>query len=412
VVAATAAALSAFTAPAALASWGAPFRVSAPTSLDLEPPQIAFEPRGGAAIGSTRFDAQDPSVGSAFVATGRLTSTRAIPQARKLLDLGFSSRGLDMLIGLASARTACCRSAALVRLAGGRTTSPRTVISDLTADASGKLVEVNGGTVSVVATRLGLWVARGRRRVRHLTDKTARIHTFDATRLADGGSAATWVNTEDPNTASRIVLASGSARGMPGHARTARTVAGGHTVDELAIATGRTGATLAWAEGWADRTGVFHSVVVTSDIGAGRSTRVLSSGRMLASGLSLAADPNGDQVAVWSECPPAGGQCVARAARRPARGRFHFLRLGPIDAGESPQAAVGTSGAAVIGWVRDGHVVARTRSTVSGRLGRALRISGGDASELALAFGPAGQAIAAWTQGGVDRSVHAAIYTA
>lgn len=407
--AAAAAAASILSAPPADAEWSGPIRVSSGTTLDLLPPQIALGPRGGAAVASATFDAQVPGTGSAFVATGSLRRARSLPGAREVLGLGFSPRSLDMVVGLSQPGMACCYGAALVSLARGHVTSPRPFLTGLTGDAAGRLLETGSGALAVLATRAGLWVARGPGRVRVLTDKTAHIHTFDATSMPGGASATAWVNTEDPNTARRVVVARGRRRGLPGRGGTARTIAAGHTVDGLVIAAGTSGPTLGWAEGWTDGAGAFHSAVVLADYGA--RARVLSSRRMLASSLSLAADSRGDQIATWNECPRDGSGCIARYAWGAAGSGLRFSRLGRIDAGAAPQVAMGPAGEAVIGWIRGGRVVVRTRNSLRAPFGPLLPVSHGTAtSNLSLAFGPAGTAIAAWTQGSAVRSIYASIY--
>jgi hypothetical protein len=128
--------------------------------------------------------------------------------------------------------------------------------------------------------------------------------------------------------------------------------------------------------------------------------RTFSTPGQLASGIDLAADAKGDQVLVWKTCDELG-LCSVRAASRAAGKRFGTpQRLGQIDPGEVPAAAVAPSGDALVGWAVGGRVLASTRHGARGRFGAPRTLAAADtASSVAVALGPAGQALVAWTQG-------------
>jgi hypothetical protein len=206
------------------------------------------------------------------------------------------------------------------------------------------------------------------------------------------------------------------ARGRRGEAPRGRqlaiTLPAGHRVDEIAIVSRGTTPTAAWIESWSDALGA-HSQALAADLARGAHTHTLSGSAELASGLSLAADSRGDQLAAWSVCSPLGQPCALHSASRPARRGFApSTRLGRIDATETPQASLAPSGEALVGWVSSGRVLVADRARFAGGFGSARVISrrATFAGDLALTFGPAGQAIAAWTQGTFRPSVVAARY--
>jgi hypothetical protein len=105
-------------------------------------------------------------------------------------------------------------------------------------------------------------------------------------------------------------------------------------------------------------------------------------------------------VLVWKTCDELA-VCSVRATSRAARGRFSFpQRLGFIDAGEDPAAAVAPNGDALVGWAGRGRVLVASRHGVRSRFGAPRTLAATTAaSEVTLAYGPAGQALAVWTQG-------------
>jgi hypothetical protein len=97
---------------------------------------------------------------------------------------------------------------------------------------------------------------------------------------------------------------------------------------------------------------------------------------------------------------------------RGARRRFSSQQLSAVDASQTPAVAVAPTGEALLGWVSQGHVFAAEARPGASQLGPARIVSRtGFAADLTLAFGPARQALAAWTQGTVAQSVMGAVYS-
>jgi hypothetical protein len=193
----------------------------------------------------------------------------------------------------------------------------------------------------------------------------------------------------------------------------ALTVASGHRIDELAVARRGSSATLAWIESWYDSSGNYHSQVKAADIGAHLRIRAISPANRLASGLSFAADPAGDQGLAWESCTT-GASCTVGTAVRGAQARFGVsTTLGAIDAAQTPAIAVGSSGRVLVGWVHGGQPVAALGSAGSRRFGALTVLSASTfALDLTVGFGPGRNALAAWTQGTLSPSVVGASYHA
>jgi hypothetical protein len=170
---------------------------------------------------------------------------------------------------------------------------------------------------------------------------------------------------------------------------------------------------VAWVEGWFDAAGRFHSQVMVADLTNTIRRHALSAGNELAAGLSFAADPAGGQALAWKACG-GSGDCQLRDSLRPANGHFSAVqRLGSIDASESPAVTVSPAGQALLGWIRDGHVLAAQARSGAHRFGSTRTVSATTfATDLSLAFGPSGQALAAWTQGTLAQAVMGAVYSA
>ncbi len=186
-------------------------------------------------------------------------------------------------------------------------------------------------------------------------------------------------------------------------------VGGGRQIDELGLAPGRGVATAAWIESWSDRGGGFHSQAAVSDLG-GR-PRALPVAGQLASGLTVAGDARGDQVIAWRSCT-ATPSCTVRAVVRTAGGRFgQPVSVGAVDASQDPVAAISARGEVLVGWIIGGQVAATTRTRgASGFTAARIVSSTNDASDLALAFGPGSEALAAWTEGTSAPQLTGAVY--
>jgi hypothetical protein len=211
--------------------------------------------------------------------------------------------------------------------------------------------------------------------------------------------------------ASGIFLATGSAQRAPRRAVLALTAPQGHGIDELALAGGSRGPTVAWTESWSDSAGNYHSEAVVSDLTGSVRPRTFEVPGELASGLVLASNAHGDQVLVWKTCD-ALGSCSVRALSRATGHRFGApARLGAIDVSQVPSAAVAPNGEALVAWITGGHVVVEDRRSAFSGFGPPTTVaSTTSGSDPAVAFGPGGQALAAWTQGMAAPTLMAAFH--
>jgi hypothetical protein len=251
---------------------------------------------------------------------------------------------------------------------------------------------------------------------RLLTPKTAAPQTLGATVLRGNHSVLAWTAAAGPPAPSTvgpagIMVANGTATRAPGRAHLAVTVAPGHQIDELAVGRGSSQGTVAWIESRNDSAGTLHSFVVVADLGRHIHARPFEIPGLLASGLSFATDPSGAQVLAWKACD-LSGSCRVETAVKDSRGRFgQPISLGRIDPGEAPAAAVSPRGAALVGWVDAGRVLAAERGRRAGRFARTRVVSGtSSAMDLTLGFGPSGSAMAAWSEGTFTETVMGAVF--
>ncbi len=431
--------LAGVTARPARAGWSQPIRFAGPFVGDVLPAQISFSAGGDAAIAYALQDVGDPAVSSSFVIVrpphGRPGAPRAVPGAQEILDLGFPGP-LTLLTGTSPAGENCCSEGQLVRSQRGGLTAPRTLLPGLTGATIGQLVTLDGRRVlAALATDRGVWVTQSSASgqfppTRRLTASGDRPLTLAAASLAGDRTVVAWAAESAPRT---IFIATGSRLRGPRGRRAAVVVSSGHQVDELAVVRGPSRPTVAWIESWFDRRGVYHSQPVVEDLAASPRARRFPVGAGAASGLTFAADARGDQVISWEQCMSAGA-CSVLAASRPAGGRFAPpQQLGAVDPSQSPVATISPAGEALIGWIRLGQVLIAARAPSSSssvslssspsppprspspppRFGGARVISHTNlASDLALAFGPTGEALAAWTQGTLAPSIDGAVYRA
>jgi hypothetical protein len=411
--------------PASASSWGRPFRIAAPSSLDVIPAEIAFSTSGETAIAFGVQDADDPANSVALTAvrsaSGREGSPRRVPGAQQILDLAFDGATLGMLVGTSPRGEPCCSSVQAVRSArDGALGSPRTLVGGLAGATLGRLVALPAGRLlAAIATERGVWVSQTARSgrfaiARRLTPANAQPQALAATSLPGGRSIVAWTaTTGNPAVpgAQRIFISTGSLQRSPRGSRAALVVPRGHWIDELALAGGPSGPTVAWIESWYDVGGGYHSQAVAADLARTVRPRPLSPAGQLASGLVLAADARGDQALSWKACTSTGA-CTVDAALRPVRERFtRTLRLGIIDASQTPAMTIAPTGEALLGWIDQGHVFAAAARPAADHFGSVHTVSRTNfAADLALAFGSAGQALAAWTQGTLAQSVIGAVY--
>jgi hypothetical protein len=237
---------------------------------------------------------------------------------------------------------------------------------------------------------------------------------MDAASLPDGHSVVVWTARQSKTASgpSKVFVSTGTKKAAPRGARTAITAPAGHRVDELAVAAGPSVPTIAWIESWFDVAGAYHSQVFVTDLRRTLQPRPLSASGELAAGLTIAGDGSGDEAVAWNGCTTAG-DCAVRAALRPARGRFSdAAQLSAIDASQAPAVAVSPKGVTLVGWIQQGHVLAAQASRRAKTFGPVDLVSATNyAADLALAFGPGRQALAAWTQGTLNQSVIGAVFT-
>ena len=413
--------------PAAQAGWGRPFEFAAPGTLDDLPPQLAFSPAGAAAAAFGVEDVDTPGVSQAYLTSrspsGAVGRPRTISGAKQILALAFDGGALELLTGTSPQGLTCCSSAQAIQLgAGGRLQRPRTLVDGLTGATLGRLITLaDGQMLAAIATERGVWVVQSAHTNRfgtqhRLTGMQQSPESMSAAWLGATNTIVAWTaatgvpGASDPRS---IYFATGSGKRAPRRVSTALTVASGHRIDELAVARRGTSATLAWIESWYDSSGNYHSQVKAADVGAHPRIRALSPANRLASGLSFAADPAGDQGLSWESCTT-GASCTVATAVRGAKARFGAsATLGAIDAAQTPAIAVGSSGRVLVGWVQGGQPMAAIGSAGSRRFGTPTVLSASTfAFDLTVGFGPGRDALAAWTQGTLNPSVVGASYHA
>ena len=402
-------------------AWGRPFDFAAPTRADAAGPQLAFSPAGASAAAFGFSDVDAPGSEQAWLtprsAGGRVGSARRVAGAARVLAMAYRGSTLELLAGTSPSALDCCSAAETIAVgADGRPGRARPLVSGLAGATSGRLLTLgNGRMVAAIATERGVWASQSSSGDRfgpaRLISTGAQEPTaMDATWLGGGSSTVVWIagtgvaGSVAPRT---IDASSGSASGGPGRAHAVLTVPAGHRIDELAVARGRGGRpTLAWIESWYDGRGGHHARVETADLSTRPRAGPLSPDDRLASGLSLAADPSGDQAIAWQSCSPAPS-CSVQAVGRPATGRFGSVRtLGAADATAAPSLAIAPTGQVVVGWVRGGHPVA----SVGFGSPDVLSVAS-DAAAVDVAYGPRRAALAAWSQGTLTPSIMGAAYT-
>ncbi len=424
-------AVSAVLAPAAAqAGWGPRFQLAAPGGLDTIPAQVDFSPSGAAAAAFGVTDLDHPAVSNAFVTVrspgGAVAKPLHVPGAQQVLSLTFAGSSVELLTGTSPPGLACCSAAQAVELTNrGRFMRPRTLVSGLVGNSLGQLVTLAGGRMlAAIASGNGVWAAQSvsgdRFAATHrLTSAPELPESLAATSLGSGNSVVAWTAAPAPRALARsIFIATGSKLSGPRRARAALTVPAGHRIDQLGLAANASTPTVAWIESWFDRRGGYHSEARVADLTARPLVRTLSRANQVVSGLAFAGDAVGDQAVAWKVCP-ALSSCTLQAALRRAGASFAApASLGPIDPSQAPALAVGGNGEALLGWVRLGHPVVAESPPVpaashrSARFGAARVLSATVyAADLTLAFGPAREAIAVWTQGTLAPSVVGDAYT-
>lgn len=412
---------SATAAPAG--GWGRTFRMAPGQPSDVLAPRAVISSAGELAVGFSRYDEDLPSNARAYVAVrspqGQLSGPRGVPGSQEVLDLTYQAGALYLLAGGSESGQPCCSSARVRSLAGGRFGAPRTVVSRLTGAALGRLIAVGTGKLlAVVATGQGVWDAQSgagdrfgpRRRLSVRGQSPWTVST------ALQGTAAAFVGwTEASPQAGAagprvLMLSQGSPLAAPHGRRAAVTVPANHGLDEVTLAPGRGVPLAAWVESWFAGDGSYRSQAVLGDLRAPVRGRPLPIRGTVASAVAAAGDGTGENVVAWKACDTRATCAVWAIFRDPGRRFGSPVRLGAIDASQAPAVTVAGGGAALVGWVDGGRVLAVARRPGAGRFARPVALPSSFAHDLTLTSAPGGPAAAVWTEGTVDPSVLAAIY--
>jgi hypothetical protein len=374
------------------------------------------------AVGYSVLDVDAPAASQAFVTVrtpaGGLAAPRPIPGHQQVLGLTYDGSSLELLTGSSPQSLECCSAAEAASLApSGVFGRARTLVGGLAGATLGQLLTLGDGRmVAVAATSRGVWANESTRANRFaethiLTGHDTVPRSLAAAKIGRVGSALAWTAARfSDDDARSIFLATGSRLRSPRRSRVALTAPPGRGIDELGLAGGPSFPTAAWIESWQDRRGR-HSVADAADLFAKPRVQMLSPGGQTASGLSLAGNAAGQAAAGWENCHP-NGACSVSVAVRGVHGQFgRATSLGPIDATATPSIAVARNGEVLAGWIRGGRPMAVERPAHGRGFGAPLRLSSTEfGNDLTLAFGPAHEAIAAWTQGTLNPSVVGAAF--
>jgi hypothetical protein len=411
------------------AGWTRPAQIATPTAIEVLGAQTAASSGGAAAVSFNEVNVDAQATAGGFVASasphGGFGAARAVPGAQEVLAIAYSGPTLDLLTAAGPPGQPCCSAVQVIRRG-----VPQTLVRGVGGGATGQLVPLaNGRMLAVIAGPQRLWATEAPRAggfgaLRGLTRAGVAPAALAATGTPGGGASLAWTQ----GSGSSVIGASAGPGATPSRPRVLVTRPGGHTIDGVQLVSGPSGLTLAWTESFTDAAGVYHAQAYAADLtGAMRPRRIraLSGASEAVSGLTLAGDGNGDEVAAWDACPGGSDACVvqsavrlqapARSRPRPARRRppsrwFGPVRsLGAIDAGQSPEATMAPDRASLLGWIAGGRVVLAGMLPSAGGFGAAAPMSGGLAANLALGFGATGEAVATWTEGTFSTGVFASV---
>ena len=136
-----------------------------------------------------------------------------------------------------------------------------------------------GRMLAAIATERGVWAAQSTKSdqfaaQRRISPNQQVPVSMDAAWLGAGNSIVAWTagsgNVTGAMAPRQIFVAEGSSSGAPKSAHVAITVPSGHRIDQLSVARGAKGATLAWLESWYDNRGAYHSQAEVADVGSHR----------------------------------------------------------------------------------------------------------------------------------------------
>jgi hypothetical protein len=421
--------LVAVATPVRASGWSKPFQFQKPGTLDALAPQLAFAPGGAsaAAFGTLQVDVPGSAQAQYVTRTagGRVGSVRDVPGARRVLALTYDGPRLELLAGTGAKGQDCCSAVEAIRVAsGGAPQRPHRLVGGLAGFTQGSLLTLAGGRMlAAIATERGVWVAQSANSdqfgTQHRISPNGQVPvSMDAAWLGKDNSIVAWTagsgNVTGATTPRQIFVAEGSSSRAPKGAHVVVTVPSGHRIDQLSVARGANGATLAWIESWYDKRGAYHSQVEVADVGdigshppPHPSVHALSPSGRIASGMTLVADTSGDQGTTWESCTSAG-TCTVQGAGREAGGSFSGARtLGSIDPTQQPSLAISPSGQLIVGWEQGGRPIA------SVGFGKPKLVSSTTfAYAVTVAYGPKRVAMVTWDQGTLNPSVVAAVYAA
>lgn len=413
---------AAFCAVPASARWGHPVRLAGPVSLDIRAPIAGLSGSGAAGVAYTVQDADAQATQTAYAVwrrpRGGVSRADAVPGSKQVLASAFQGSTLQLLTGTASASDSCCSTAGVIGFgAGGRFGKLHTLVTGLGGATAGDMVTFGRRTLAAMATERGVWVSQS-----SPSGSFAKAHRIAGARSApgslaaaaiSGGTAVAWGGGKQSVVGPRSVyVATGKTTEAPRRARVAITVAGTDGIDEVGVAGGKGGATLAWIDSYYDRKGNFRSGVRAADLAHMKNETSLQLAGVMASGLTFAADSHGDEALAWKACSWSGSCSVQVSVRTAGKAFGHPARLGAIDAGEVPALAVAPGGQALVSWITGGHVMAAYLSPHSTRFGKAVTVSSTVyAADVTVAFRSNGQAIAAWSQNTLAPEVVGALFS-
>jgi hypothetical protein len=415
-------ALGAVAASPANARWSHPLRLAGPVSLDIRTPIASLSGSGAAGIAYTVQDSDAPATQTAYAvwrrAHGGISKAYAVPGSKQVLASAFQGATVELLTGSAAASDSCCSSAGVIRMgAGGRFGRLHTFVTGLGGATVGDMVTLGRRMLAAVATERGVWASQS-----NPSGSFAKAHRIAGGRSApaslgaaavSGGTAVAWAGGKQSAVGPRSVyIATGKTSEAPRRARTALTVAGTDGIDEVGVAGGRGGATLAWIDSYYDHKGNYRSGVRAADVAHMKKVTNLQIAGVMASGLTIAADAHGNEVLSWKTCSWSGSCSVQASVRSAGKAFGRPARLGSIDAGEVPALAVAPGGQTLVSWITGGHVLASSLSPHSTRFGKAVTVSSTVyAADVTVAFRSNGQAIAVWSQNTLAPEIVGAVFS-
>jgi hypothetical protein len=397
-------------------------RLAGPVSLDIRAPVASLSGAGAAGIAFTVQDTDAPATQTADAvwrrSGGGASKPYAVPGSKQILASAFQGGTLQLLTGSAASGDSCCSTAGVIGMgSGGRFGKLHTLVTGLGGATVGDMVTLGRRTLAALATERGVWVSQS-----NPSGSFAKAHRIAGGRSApgslaaaamSGGTAVAWGGGKQSVVGPRSVyIATGKTSEAPRRARTALTVPGTDGIDEVGVAGGKGGATLAWIDSYYDRKGNYRSGVRAADVARMKKVTSLQLAGVMASGLTFAADSHGDQVLAWKTCSWSGACSVQASVRTAGKAFGRPARLGPLDAAEVPALAVAPGGQTVVTWITGGHVLAAYLSPHSTRFGKSVTVSSTVyAADVTVAFRSNGQAIAVWSQNTLAPEIVGALFS-